>query len=182
MDFSIIKAIGPVAIPIIGIAAKGPSTLKAIRRRNSNRRRAREAAIFREIKALKSYQENPLILVAEGKSDMLMCVLFIVGFLLVAVAAILPSKAGWNVTESLMLAVESLCMLAAGIYLFDRNASRLNKARNPHRTMVLHEIKIMRLRLDRAEADIRKRTDPILERDLQALRSLGTKLPIWNDE
>lgn len=137
---------------------------------------------MRKMKVLKSYQENPVILVAEGKKDMLMCGMLFLGFMLTAVVAVFPSKNGWDGTASLTLAGESLSMLAGAIYLFERHASRLNGARNPHRAMILHEINIMRLRLDRAESDIRRRTDPILESDLHALRSLDAKLPGWRRE
>ncbi|MBF3684330.1 hypothetical protein [Burkholderia pseudomallei] len=182
IDVSIIKTSLAIAAAVVGIVGKGPDALKTIRRWKSDRHRAKVASIMRKMKVLKSYQENPVILVAEGKKDMLMCGMLFLGFMLTAVVAVFPSKNGWDATASLMLAGESLSMLAGAIYLFERHASRLNGARNPHRTMILHEINIMRLRLDRAEFDIRRRTDPILESDLHALRSLDAKLPGWRRE
>ncbi|VWD01270.1 hypothetical protein BLA39750_02582 [Burkholderia lata] len=182
MDISLIKTILAFIPPVVGLIAKGPDIVKAIRRWKSNRHRKREAAVYREMKVLKSYQENPVILVAVGNRELLMCGLLLVGFMLAAIVAASPSRSGWDLTASLMLAFESLCMLSGAVYLFNGVASRLNSARNPHRSMVLYEIKIMKIRLDRAEAEIRKRTDPLLESDLQALRSLGAKLPGWWDK
>ncbi len=178
-DLALLKTLIAVVPAVFGAVRHAPQAIRVLTRWGGNRSRRKAAAISADMKRFKHYQENQSALKSDTLRDLVaMGGLFVAALMILWIASS-PSRTGWDRIATLGLVLEGVVAIALGIYLFDKVTTRLNRAREPHRTRLLQEIRLMKTRLDLAEARIRNAKTPILESEAELLRITSAKLPSW---
>ncbi|WP_124841370.1 hypothetical protein [Burkholderia cepacia] len=179
IDLPLLKTLVAIVPAAFGAVRHAPKAIRVLTRWGANRSRRKAAAISVEMKRFKHYQENQSALRSDTLRDLMaMGGLFFAAIMIFWIASS-PSTTGWDHIATLGLVLEGAVAIGMGICLFDRVTTRLNQTREPHRTRLLQEIRLMRTRLDLAEARIRNAQTPILESETELLRIISAKLPSW---
>ncbi|MEN2475418.1 hypothetical protein [Burkholderia sp. GS2Y] len=176
----LLKILITVAPALFAVIRHAPKAIRVLMRWHTNRSRRKAATIVRDMKKVKYYQENPSSIKSETLRDLVgMTGMFIISIPIFWIA-LSPSTTGWDRIANIGLALEGLVSIILGFCIFNRLTTRLNRARDPHRTLLLEEVRLMRTRLDLTETRIRSAQTPIPNSEADLLRTIAAKLPSWN--
>ncbi|MBN3796525.1 hypothetical protein [Burkholderia sp. Ac-20392] len=176
----LLKILIAVVPGLLSAIRHAPKAIRVLMRWYTNSSRRKAAAIVRDMRKIRYYQINQSAIKSETLKDLIgMTGMFIISIPIFWIA-LSPSKTGWDRIANMVLGLEGIVVLILGIFIFNRVTTRLNRARDPHRTLLLDEIRLMRTRLDLTEIRIRNTQTPIFKNEADLLRTIVAKLPQWN--